>query len=154
MRSIPELLAEHPFFAGMDSVVLGLLAGCATNAHYQPDQYLFRVGDSADYFYVLRRGRVRLELSGPGRGSLTLQTFQRGDVLGWSWLVPPYRWEVDAKAAEPTDVIAIGGSCLRDKCDADTAMGYELLKRGTAVMNGRMFDALVRLLDLYGPVPA
>lgn len=154
MRNIPDLLAEHLFFAGLDGQALTLLSGCAANAHYRSGEYLFREGDPADYFYVVRRGRVQLEVSSPARGSLALATFQQGDVLGWSWLVPPYRWEAGAQATEQTDVIAIGGSCLRDKCDDDTALGYELLKRGTAVLNARLFAALVRLLDLYGPVPA
>jgi CRP-like cAMP-binding protein len=154
MRTIPDLLAEHPFFAGLGVDALSLLAGCAANAHFRPGQYLFRHGDPADHFYVLRGGRVQLEVSSPGRGSLPLEVFGQDDVLGWSWLVPPYRWEADAQATEHTDVIAIGGPCLRDKCEDDPALGYELLKRGTAAMNARLFSALARLLDLYGPVPA
>ncbi len=154
MRGLDQLLADHPFFAGLDGEALTLMAGCATNVHYAPGDYLFHQDSSADHFYVLRRGRIQLEVPSPGRGLLVLTTFQREDVLGWSWLVPPYRWEADARATEATDAIAFDGLCLRGKCDDDPALGYELLKRAAAVMNTRLFAALVRSLDLYGPALA
>jgi CRP-like cAMP-binding protein len=149
MRSLDQLLAEHPFFAGLDDTVLTLIAGCASNVHFRPGEYLFREGGPADQFYVLRHGRVQLEVSSPARGALVLETFEHDDVLGWSWLIPPYVWEADARAAEATDAIAFDGACLRGKCDDDPALGYELLKRAAASMNARLFGALVRLLDLY-----
>lgn len=154
MRSLDELLAAHRFFVGLDPATLTLLAGCASNVHHRPGEYLFRQDGPADHFYVLRRGRVQLEVSSPNRGPMVLESYQQEDVLGWSWLVPPYRWEADARATEETDAIAFDGLCLRGKCDDDPALGYELLKRAAAVMNARLFGALVRLLDLYGPVRA
>lgn len=153
MRSVGDLLAGHPFFDGLDDVAVNLVAGCATNVHFRPGEFLFHQDGPADQFYVLRRGRVQLEVSHPGRGQLILETFQRESVLGWSWLIPPYRWEADARATEHTDAIAFDGLCLRGKCDDDPALGYELLKRAAAVMNSRLFGALVRSLDLYGPAP-
>lgn len=154
MRSIEDLLADHSFFAGLDRDTLTLVAGCASNRHYRPSEYLFRQGGAADQFYVLRRGEVQLELFSPARGPLVMETYAEGDVLGWSWLVPPYMWEADARATEDTDVVAFDGLCLRTKCDENPDLGYELLKRAARVMNTRLFGALVRLLDIYGPVRA
>ena len=154
MRGLDELLADHPFFVGLDGDVLTLVAGCATNVHFRPGEYLFHEGGPADRFFVLRRGRVQLEVSSPGRGLLVLASFQREDIVGWSWLMPPYRWQADARVTEAADAIAFDGLCLRGKCDDDPALGYELLKRAAADMNARLFSALVRSLDLYGPARA
>ena len=152
MQSLEDLLADHSFFAGLERDTLALIAGCASNLHYRPGEYLFRQGGAADRFYVLRRGQVQLEVAAPERGPLALETYGEGDVLGWAWIVPPYRWEADAQSTEHTDVIAFDGLCLRIKCDENPALGYELLKRAARAMNTRLFGALVRLLDLYGPV--
>jgi CRP/FNR family cyclic AMP-dependent transcriptional regulator len=151
MQTLDELLAEHPFFVGLDPQTLVLLAGCATNVHFRPGDYLFRQDGPADHFYVLRRGRVQLQVTSPAEGPLVLETYEHNDVLGWSWLIPPYHCEADAQATEDTDAIAFDGVCLRGKCDNDAALGYELLKRTAADMHARRFAALARLLDLYGP---
>ncbi len=150
MQTLDELLADHPFFVGLDRQTLVLLAGCATNVHFRPGDYLFHQEGPADRFYVLRRGRVQLEVASPGEAPMVLETYERNDVLGWSWLIPPYRCEADAQATEDADAIAFDGVCLRGKCDADPALGYELLKRTAGDMHARRFAALARLLDLYG----
>lgn len=157
MRTIEELLPEHPFFAGLAPSTLELCAGCAVNTHFEPDEYLFRGGDAADRFFVVRHGRVALEIPSPGAGALVLDTMDDGEVLGWSWLIPPYRYTFDARAVEPTSAVSFDGACLRGKCDADPRLGYELMQRVAQVMFARMQSARVRLLDLYGgsgvPVP-
>jgi CRP-like cAMP-binding protein len=145
-----QLLEGHPFFAGLDDDALELLAGCATNVHFAPDEYLFRLGDPADRFYLVRSGRVALELHVPTAGQRVLDTLDEGQVVGWSWLVPPHRWFMDARATQPTSAIALDGVCLRGKCDADPALGYALMQRVTQVMYQRLQSARVRLLDLYG----
>jgi CRP-like cAMP-binding protein len=150
MQTMEELLGHHPFFAGLDRDALALIAGCATNVHFRDDEYLFHDGDPADRFYVVRHGRVALELRAPGTGYHVLDTVEDGDVLGWSWLVPPYRWFLDAKAVTPTSAISIDGVCLRGKCDEDPELGYALLQRVAHVMYERLQSSRVRLLDLYG----
>lgn len=149
MRTIAQYLPDHPFFAGLDDQALDLMAGCATNAHFHTGQYLFREGRPADTFYVVRRGLIALESRGP-TGSVVIDTADEGDVVGWSWLVAPYRWTFDARAAEETSVISFDGACLRGKCEQDTALGYALLQRVVQVMGARLKSARVRLLDLYG----
>jgi CRP-like cAMP-binding protein len=111
---------------------------------------LFREGDPADAFYVVRRGRVALELFVPNRGALTVETIEPGEVVGWSWLFPPYRWHFDGRAVEPVRAIAVDGACLRGKCNADPALGYELMRRFSQVMLERLQATRLRLADLYG----
>jgi len=148
-QTIAAYLPEHPFFAGLDPATLELAAGCAVNVHFKPGALLFREGDPADVFYVLRHGRVAIQMRTPTEDVL-LDTAHEGDVVGWSWLVPPYRWTFDATATEDTSAIAFDGTCLRGKCEGDAVLGYALLQRVVLVMSDRLHSARVRLLDLYG----
>jgi CRP-like cAMP-binding protein len=154
MRTIEQFLPDHPFFSGLDAGALGVLAGCAINASFAPGEYLFRTGRPADQFFVVRRGRVALEVHSPAAGTMVVDTADAGDVVGWSWLVPPYTWLFDARAAEPTGVVSFDGRCLRDKCEEDPRLGYELMKLVTQVMLNRLTAARVRLLDVYGTTEA
>jgi CRP/FNR family cyclic AMP-dependent transcriptional regulator len=152
MQTLAELIAETPVFAGLRPDDLTLLAGCARNVLFDEDAFLFREGEQADTFYVLRRGRVALELHTPDRGGLVIETIEPGDVVGWSWLFAPYRWHFDARAVSPVRAIAFDGACLRGKCEDDAALGYELMRRFAQVMIDRMQHARVRLMDVYGGV--
>ena len=149
MQTIAEYLPRHPFFAGLDEQAIALVTGCAVNAHLRQGEYLFREGEAADTFYVIRSGRVAIQMRLPTEG-VVLDTARDGDVVGWSWLVAPYRWTFDAVATEETSVVSIDGACLRGKCETDSALGYALLQRVVKVMSTRLHSARVRLLDLYG----
>ena len=150
MRTIEQYLPDHPFFAGLDAGALALVAGCATNVSFAAGDFLFREGEPADQFFVVRRGRVAIEVHGPAAGTMVVDTVDAGDVVGWSWLVPPYRWLFDARAVEATGAVAFDGRCLRGKCEEDPRLGYELMKLVTQVMFSRLVATRVRLLDLYG----
>jgi CRP/FNR family transcriptional regulator, cyclic AMP receptor protein len=150
VRSIHDLLSEHPFFAGLDDDTVSLLVGCATNVHYRTGEYLFREGGPADRLFVVRRGRVALDVHMPGQPERVVDTVDEGAVVGWSWLVPPYQWFFDARAVQEVSAVAMDASCLRAKCDEDPALGYALMQRVAGVMYHRLQSARVRLLDLYG----
>ncbi len=150
MRTIPELLTDSPFFHGLDEAVITLVAGCATTARFDDGEMLFRAGQSADTFFVIRHGRVAVELHNPSRGTITLDTVHDGEVVGWSWLIPPYLWMFDARAIEPTSAVAFDGACLRGKCDKDPALGYALMRQVSQVMYERLQAARVQMLDMYG----
>jgi len=150
MRTIEQFLPDHPFFTGLDAESLAIVAGCARNVSFAPGEYLFRTGQPADQFFVVRRGRVALEVHSPASGTMVVDTADAGDVVGWSWLVPPYSWLFDARAVEPTGAVAFDGLCLRGKCEEDPELGYELMKMVSQVMFSRLVAARVRLLDLYG----
>ena len=122
MQTLDELVAESPIFAGLGQTQLELIAGCGSNVGFEAGRYLFREGDPADTFYLVRHGRVALETFVPGRGPLTIETVDAGDVVGWSWLFPPYRWHFDARALDVVRAVAFDGACLRGKCDDDPAL--------------------------------
>lgn len=147
--TIEQYLPHHPFLAGLDEDALVLLARCATLVHFAPEEYLFHEGEPADAFYVLRTGRVALETR-LGTGPQVLDTADADDVVGWSWLVPPYRWTFDARAVTDTSAVAFDGVCLRARCEDDPVLGYALMRRVIDVMSIRLHSARVRLLDLYG----
>ena len=149
MAAMRELLASHPFLAGLDDDVLAVIVGCAKNVVFEPGALLCVEGASADTFYLLRRGRVSLEVHAPGRGAVVIETVEPGAVVGWSWLVAPYRWTIDARARGPVGAVAIDGACLRAKADGDPALGYALLSRVATELLARLQATRVRALDLY-----
>lgn len=152
MKTLDALVAESPMFAGLDQPHLELIAGCGSNTGFKAGEYLFREGDQADTFYLIRHGRVTLELFVPGRGAVMIETMEPGDVVGWSWLFPPYRWHFDARALDLVRAVAFDGTCLRDKFDEDPAFGYQLLSRFSPVMLERLSATRLQLLDVYGGV--
>ncbi len=154
METIDELLSRHPFFKGLKPAYLTLIAGCAQNVHVAEGAYLAREGQTADRFFAIRHGSVAVETYDPSRGALTLQTLGEGEILGWSWLFPPYVWQFDARAREEVRATAFDGACLRAKCDADPALGYELMKRLARLVSSRLEAARRQLLDVYGPGPS
>jgi CRP-like cAMP-binding protein len=149
-KDIEALLAEHPFFKDMRADYRALIAGCGKNVRFDAGQLMARTEDPASQFFAIRHGRVSIELHSTERGSLILQTLEAGDIIGWSWLFPPYRWTFDVRAIEQVRVISFDGECLRGKCERDPVMGYDFMKRFAQVFMQRLQTARVQLLDLYG----
>ncbi|MBI1976242.1 MAG: cyclic nucleotide-binding domain-containing protein [Candidatus Omnitrophica bacterium] len=150
MKTLEPILAEHPFLKGIQPQYLQRLVGCATNVRFDTGQFVFQDDDPANHFYLLREGKVAIEVPVPGRGQVTIQTLGPGEVLGWSWLIPPYRWRFDARALEVTRAIALDGKCLRGKFEKDNGLGYELLKRFAPIIAQRVEATRIQLLDVYG----
>jgi CRP/FNR family cyclic AMP-dependent transcriptional regulator len=150
METLERILLEHRLFAGLDPKFAALLVGCAKNVRFEAGDYLFREGSPADELYLVRHGRVALEISAPGRGSMTFQTIEPGELVGLSWLVPPYRWAFDARALDLTRAISLDARCLRNKCEADHDLGYDLMKRFTPVLLERLHATRLQILDIYG----
>jgi CRP-like cAMP-binding protein len=150
MKTLDQLVAESPTFAGLEPEYLELIAGCGQNTGFDAGAYLFREGEAADTFYLVRHGRVLLETFVPGRGPVTIETLDEGEVIGWSWLFPPYRWHFDARALDLVRAVAFDGACLRGKCNDDHALGFHLLCRFTPVMLERLQATRLQLLDVYG----
>jgi CRP-like cAMP-binding protein len=152
MEGIESLLAEVPVFAGLGPTGLATVAGCGQNVHFDAGALLFREGDAADTFYVVRHGSVAVETFVPARGPMMIETIESGEVIGWSWLFEPYRWHFDARALTAVRATAFDGACLRGKCEADPALGYALMSRFAQVLIERLQWTRLRLLDLYGDV--
>ncbi len=149
-RGIDSLLAEHPFFKGMDAETLALIAGCGKNVKFEKGKCLAREGEKSKAFYAIRAGRVIVEVHGAERGAIAIESLDEGDILGWSWLFPPYRWIFDARAVEPTRAVMFDAECLRKKCDDNPVMGYDLMKRFARVFAKRIEATRLQLMDLYG----
>jgi CRP-like cAMP-binding protein len=147
MNTLEPIVAEMPLFQGMKEEHLVLLASCARNVRFEAGEFVGRVGEPADSFWAIREGRVALQLPGAEHGPLTVLAMGEGDVLGWSWLVPPYHWHFDARALTSARAIVFDGRCLRGKFEDDYEFGYELLRRFSHLIVERLEATGVQLLQ-------
>ncbi|MGZ4203338.1 MAG: cyclic nucleotide-binding domain-containing protein [Thermoleophilaceae bacterium] len=154
MQTIEQELAGIEALAPLAEGHRATIAGCARNQSFLHGDYLMREGEQADVFYVIRKGTVALDVYVPQRGGMTIQTLQDGDLLGWSWLLPPYRVAFDARAVTDTHAISFDAACLRGKLEEDPALGYDLLKLFANVILERLQSTRLQLLDVYGAVPS
>jgi CRP-like cAMP-binding protein len=153
IASFERVLAEHPFFEGLGAEHLATLVGCAANVKFDAGEYLFREGQTAERFFVIRRGSVAVESFVPGRGAITIETVDEGELLGWSWLFPPYKWHFDARAATLVRALALDGICLRRKCEVDPVLGARLMERFAGIVVQRLESTQMQLMDFYGRQP-
>jgi len=149
METLKGILTAHPFFADLPARHLELVVGCASNVRFESGVYIFREGEDAGKFYLIREGKVALQITSERRGPLNILTLGEGDILGWSWLFPPYRWKFSARTIDPTRAFAIDGHCLRDKAEEDHDLGYELLKRFSRVFETRLETMRLQLANVY-----
>ena len=150
MEGLENILAEQPFLAGLAPAHRTLLTGCARNHRFDAGGYLFREGDAANEFFLIRHGRVALEITAPGQAPIVFTTLGPGDVVGASWIVPPYRWMFDARAVELVRAVGIDAKCLRGKCDSDHSFGYDMMKRFLPILAQRLQATRLQVLDVYG----
>jgi CRP/FNR family transcriptional regulator, cyclic AMP receptor protein len=137
-------VAGHPFLVGIGAHHIRLLADCAMRSQFTGGQVIFQKGENANRFYLIESGKVALE-SSIGDEVVRIDEVGAGDLLGWSWIFPPYVWHFDARAIEPTRAIFLYGTILREYCENDPALGYELFKRMSEVMMRRLQAARVKL---------
>ncbi len=153
IESLKPILEQHPFFKDLAAPHLDTVVGCASNVKFEPGEFAFREGAAADRFFVLRQGRVSVEVFVPGRGAISVETLEADDVLGWSWLFPPYKAHFDARAITQVRALSLDGTCLRAKCEKDPSLGYELMRRFAPLLVQRLDSTRTQLLDLYGNQP-
>ena len=150
MEGLERILREHPFFAGFAPEHNQLMTECARNHRFGAGHYLLREGAPANEFFLIRHGKVALEIVAPGKAPIVFETLGDGDIVGASWLVPPYRWTLDARAMELTRAIGIDAACLRGKCEADPHLGYEMMKRFLPILVKQLHATRLQILDVYG----
>ncbi|MCU0838189.1 MAG: cyclic nucleotide-binding domain-containing protein [Rhodospirillales bacterium] len=148
--AIGRSLAGNPVFASLSEPHKELIAGCASLKVFQAGDIIYREGQPADQFYLIRHGRVGLETYVPGRAPIIVDTLREGDPVGWSWLIPPYRTHFDARALELTRVIEFDAACLRRKMEEDQAFGFAVYQRMTPIIASRLAAARRQMIDLYG----
>lgn len=149
METLERILAEHAFFEGLDPEYLKTVTGCASNVRFAAGAYIFREGEQANHFYLLRQGKVAVEIFAPQSPPIIVDTLEKDEILGWSWLVSPYQWRFDARVTEDVRAIALDGKCLREKCEANHNLGYALLKRLVQLIDQRLQATRLQLLDVY-----
>ena len=142
-------VARLPFFAELTPAHLGQLCAAGQPVSYPAGERIFAEGGAADRFWLIETGSAALDLRVPGRGDQVIETLTEGSVLGWSWLHAPYRWQFGAVARDRLDTIEFDGGSVRERCDADPAFGYAMLRLFTPVITERLHATRLRLLDLY-----
>ena len=147
-------LAQHAFLARLDERYLRQLAGLASNKSFKAHQMIFDEGGQANELYLICEGKVAIETALLGCEAIQIQALGEGEVLGWSWLLPPYQWHYSARALEPTQVIALDGAALRTLCEQDHDLGYEMMKRFALVIVQRLEATRARFLSFPDPSPA
>ena len=148
-QAVESVIESHPFLGGLRPKQLRVLAENAMRMHYEPGELIFREGDPADRFYLIENGKVALESFRKNELAIPIQIIGHGDVLGWSWLFPPYHWHFDARALERTAVIFFYGTALLEHCFVDHDLGYELMKRMATIVVQRLQSARQELLAEY-----
>ena len=146
MKIDTALLAAQPFLKGLSQAQLAALADNALEVEFPAGKKIFTEGLAANRFYILLAGEVALESKAGGKGKRLIQTIKAGDVLGWSWLIPPYKWHFDARAVKPTKAIIFFAITLRELCDKDHTLGYEWMKRVSKVVIKRLQAARLQSL--------
>lgn len=149
MEDLERILREHPFLDGLEVPHVQFIVGCAENVRFDPGQLIIKEGERADRVYLLREGRVSLEIHVPGQGPTRVESLRDGDILGFSWLYAPYHWHADGRALDRVRAISLDAECLRNKMETDQVFGYQLAKRLILHLNQRLERVRMQRLDLY-----
>jgi CRP-like cAMP-binding protein len=150
MKEMKAILSQHHFFKGLKDEHLDSIIGCASYADFKEGDVILKEHGPAENFYLIRDGLVAIETILGESQTLTIQTIGKNDILGWSWLIPPHRSRFNCRAVKPTSTIKFDGKRLREKCDKDCGLGYEVIKRLAGVFAERLEQTRKQLLDMYG----
>lgn len=143
-------LEQVGFFAGMRPEHIERIEALATRQHFLAGASIFREGEPANNWWLIEHGDVALQVRPHGRDSRVLQTLHQGDVLGWSWLFPPYRWAFDATTITSTDAMVFDAVALRAEVESDDRLNADLMRRFARIVIDRLQATRLQLLDVYG----
>lgn len=144
-------LSSHAFFCGLSEEMLKFISLCTGKREIKKDQVLFQQGETADKFYVVLSGHISIQMPAIMGPSLEIQALGHDQVLGWSWLIPPYKWSFQAKAVEDTELLMFDGTAILARCEHDPKFGYELLKKFAQLMSVRLDAARQKMMDEWNP---
>ena len=150
-QSIEKYLSSHAFFSGLDSGFTEFLSNSASVLQVNKGDLLFQQGGNADKFYLLRAGQVSIYVPALVGPTLEIQALGEGQLLGWSWLIPPYKWNFNARAVEDSELLEFDGAAILARCEEDPKFGYELFKRFAALMSARLDAARQKIMDQWNP---
>src|SRR5664280_2120342 len=150
-QSTTEYLSAHEFFSEFSDDVLKFLCECSSTREIKKGQILFRQGENADKFYVVHSGRISIQIPAIIGPALEIQTLGKDQVLGWSWLISPYKWNFQTKAEEDTELLEFDGTAIQTRCEQDPRFGYELLKRFAVLMSVGLNAARQKMMEEWNP---
>ena len=150
-QSTEDYLSTHSFFSGLNDNFMKFLSNTATELQIKKGDVLFQQGENADKFFLLRKGQVSIQVPALEGPVLDIQTLGENEILGWSWLIPPYRWSFLARAVEDSDLLEFDGSAILARCEEDSEFGYELFKRFASLMSERLSAARQQMMDQWNP---
>jgi len=150
-QSTTEYLSAHEFFSEFSDDVLKILCECSSTREIKKGQILFRQGENADKFYVIRNGRISIQMPAIMGPTLEIQTLGKDQVLGWSWLISPYQWNFQTRAEEDSELLQFDGTALLARCEQEPKFGYELLKKFAGLMSVRLNAARQKMMDEWNP---
>ena len=150
-QSTTEYLSAHEFFSGFSDDALKFLCECSSTLMIKKGQILFRQGENANKFYVVLNGHISIQIPAIMGPTLEIQTLSKGQVLGWSWLIPPYKWNFQTRAEEDSELLEFDGTDILARCEQEPKFGYELLKRFAALMSERLNSARQKMMDEWNP---
>ncbi|MDX2381768.1 MAG: cyclic nucleotide-binding domain-containing protein [Acidimicrobiia bacterium] len=151
VRGLADELATNSLLGDLRREFLDLLAGCSRNIAFTADERIMSAGQPADRFWLIRHGRVDIEIDGGPRGTIVIDRLDPGELLGVSWIAEPYLTEFDATAVERGSAIVVDAACLRAKCNQDHELGHELYRRFAIRLRDRLHATRLQLLDIYRP---
>jgi len=150
-QSTTEYLAAHEFFSELSDDLLKFLYECSSTHEIKMGQILFRQGENADKFYVVLNGRISIQMPAIMGPTLEIQTLDKDQVLGWSWLISPYKWNFQTRAEEDSELLLFDGAAILARCEQEPAFGYELLKKFAALMSVGLNAARQKMMDEWNP---
>ena len=151
-QSITEYLSAHEFFSEFSDDILKFLCECSSMREIKKGQILFLQGENADKFYVVRSGRISLQMPAIMGPTLEIQAVDEDQVLGWSWLISPYQWNFQTKAEEDSELLQFDGAAILAQCELDPKLGFELVKKFAALMSVGLNAARLKMMDEWNPV--
>ena len=150
-QSTADYLSAHEFFSEFSDDLLEFLCECSSSYEIKKGQLLFRQGENADKFYVVRSGLISLQMPAILGPTLEIQTLDNDQVLGWSWLISPYKWNFQSKAEEDTELLQFDGAIILARCEQDPKFGFELIKKFAALMSVGLNAAREKMMDEWNP---
>ena len=150
-QPVLEYLKSHDFFSELNETEMTLLSDSARSIHLTEGDVLFRQGERADKFYVICDGLIKVQVPAIMGPALEIQSVGNDQLLGWSWLIKPYRWNFLAAAEKDSELIEFDGKAILQHCEQDPVFGYKLLKHFTALMSERLDAARHRMMEEWNP---
>lgn len=146
-QPVKSFLEAHPFFRGMNAEHISMMLEGASEREFMAGDFLFRAGEPANKFFFILDGTIAIESSNRAGARTIVQSVGGGEVLGWSWLYPPFVWHLDARVIEHADCLVLDGAHLLIAAERDHDFGYDLMKRVAQVLIQRLNHAARKLRE-------